>query len=110
MHRRRLVALDRYPALAPEVLARLAREVRGLDGAAPFDVLVHPPEEPGRPGAVAFEEGDAEARKSLEDAAHAHADARLHHLERVAHDMPHDAPVEPLEIGRASCRERVSFL
>src|SRR5437879_10366101 len=41
-----LVALDRDPALALEVLARRAREVRRLDGATPLDVLVHPPEEP----------------------------------------------------------------
>src|SRR5881409_3299403 len=91
-----LVALDRDPALALEVLARRAREVRRLDGATPLDVLVHPPEEPGRPAAVALEEGDAEAGVALEDAAHAYADARLHHLERVAHHVTHDPPVESL--------------
>src|SRR2546422_9506628 len=91
-----LVALDRRPARALEVLARRAREVRRLDGATPLDVLVHPPEEPGRPAAVALEEGDAEAGVALEDAAHAHADARLHHLERVAHHVTHDPPVESL--------------
>src|SRR5438093_7554729 len=96
MHRRRLVALDRYPALAPKVLARLAREVRGLDGAAPFDVLVHPPEEPGRPGAVAFEEGDAEARKSPGAPALAIPEARWHILRRWPHALPLAAPVEPL--------------
>src|SRR3989441_8520655 len=77
-------------------LFRSAREVRRLDGATPLDVLVHPPEEPGRPAAVALEEGDAEAGVALEDAAHAHADARLHHLERVAHHVTHDPPVESL--------------
>src|SRR5437879_6094472 len=91
-----LVARERDPALALEVLARRAREVRRLDGATPLDVLVHPPEEPGRPAAVALEEGDAQARVALENAAHAHADARLHHLERVAHHVAHDALVEPL--------------
>src|SRR3989475_12821375 len=91
-----LVALDRDPALAPEVLARRAREVPRLDGATPLAVLVPPPEEPGRPAAVALEEGDAEAGVALEDAAHAQADARLHHLERVAHHVTHDPPVESL--------------
>ncbi len=52
-------------------------------------VLVHAPEPEGEPPCIAFEEGDAEFRVSIEDAAGAEAEASVHLLDGMAGDVAH---------------------
>src|SRR2546426_11156397 len=72
-----LAALDRGPAVAPEVLSRGEAEVRGVRvpvlGIVPLDAG----QESGHPGVLGFEESDAELRVELEHAADDHRDHRL---------------------------------
>ena len=50
-------------------------------------MLVHAPHQEGDPAAIPFEEGDAKPRMAFEDAAHAEAAGRKHHLDRMAIDV-----------------------
>src|SRR6266568_5103877 len=84
---RLLVALDRHEALALEVLAGRHRQVAGVDVADPLPVLVHAPEQEGHPATVAFEEGHAQPRMTLEDAARAEGAGGQHHLDRMGVDV-----------------------
>src|SRR3989449_11267237 len=84
---RLLVALDRHEALALEVLAGRHRQVAGVDVADPLPVLVHAPEQEGHPATVAFEEGHAQPRVTLEDAARAEGAGGQHHLDRMGVDV-----------------------
>src|SRR5437764_1203398 len=57
---------------------------------------IGPPMLPSPMNPMRIVTSDARAAVALEHAAHAPADARLHHLERVAHHVTHDPPVESL--------------
>src|SRR5262245_41054056 len=95
--RRLLVGLDGEEAAAPEVLARLHREVARLEPADPLVMLVEAVEEPGSPAAVALEQRHAEPREALEHAAGTEAHGRGHDPERLREGVPHEELVEDLE-------------
>src|SRR5215510_3589284 len=84
---RLLVALDRDEALPLEVGARRHRQLARVDVAEPLPVLVQAPEQEGHPAAVALEEGDAQPRMALEDAARAEGAGGEHLLDRMGIDV-----------------------
>src|SRR5262249_15848016 len=71
-------------ALALEVLARQHLELVLAARPELLPLVVEPPEPPGEPARGAFEEGAAQPRVALADAARRHAGGRAHQLARVA--------------------------
>src|SRR5947209_4444204 len=84
---RLLVALDRDEALPLEVFARRHRQLARVDVTQPLPVLVHAPEQERHPAAVALEEGHAQPRMALEDAARAEGAGGEHLLDRMGVDV-----------------------
>src|SRR5262249_38179176 len=94
-----LVRVDRYPAVAQEVLARGHRQAASLFVTELFDALVEAPEPPWHPAAAALEKRRLERGEALEYAA-GQETAEGHHLldpvgHRVRHhEVVHEAPAE----------------
>src|SRR5262249_56906023 len=82
--RRLLVDVERDVTLALEVLARQHLELVLAAWTELLPLFVEPPEPPGEPAGRAFQEGAAQPRMALEDAARRHAGDRAHQLDRVA--------------------------
>src|SRR5690606_11396485 len=78
-------------ALPTRVRARLHRQGRGVPVGQTLEVVIDAIEPERHPAGVAFQQGDAQARKGLQNPADDQAQAGVHHGDRVRGYVHHDA-------------------